>query len=347
MDGRATAGSDAPVQRIDHRFLPYSSSLLDRSFSIPISAMGTQADPCMDEPGAILGSDVGIKHRAAFWSAAARRTEVAKVPQYGTVCTKPGAVRRCLGPALYSLCLDMQIASKAAGSYSTTASPMRFARAALNSDTLRPELSARTNKPAACGRCRSSELLGRARSPYLTASDRSWRTIAAPNPLPPLAIALIGDWGAGKSSVMLQIQRRIDMLAEMSRNNPGLSVFASNIRQVRFNAWDYSDEHLWSGLVDHLFRTLAADPAGSSAPADPGAVEAERRALRASLAEQEAEAERLSRGLRVADRAAQPTGFLAWLGSPLYAWVVLTAIRELAREIRTSPWILSSWAASS
>jgi hypothetical protein len=60
--------------------------------------------------------------------------------------------------------------------------------------------------------------------------------IAAAETSPPLAIALIGDWGVGKSSVMLQIQRRIDALAEMSRNNPGLSVFASNVRQVRFNA---------------------------------------------------------------------------------------------------------------
>ena len=100
--------------------------------------------------------------------------------------------------------------------------------------------------------------------------------IAAAETSPPLAIALIGDWGVGKSSVMLQIQHRIDALAEMSRNNPGLSVFASNVRQVRFNAWDYSDDQLWSGLVEHLFRALAADPDSSSAPLDPGSVEAER-----------------------------------------------------------------------
>lgn len=55
-------------------------------------------------------------------------------------------------------------------------------------------------------------------------------------------------------------------------------MFASNVRQVRFNAWDYSDDQLWSGLVDHLFRALAVDPDSSSAPPDPGSVEAERRA---------------------------------------------------------------------
>ncbi len=37
--------------------------------------------------------------------------------------------------------------------------------------------------------------------------------IAAAETSPPLAIALIGDWGVGKSSVMLQIQRRIEVLA--------------------------------------------------------------------------------------------------------------------------------------
>jgi WD domain, G-beta repeat/KAP family P-loop domain len=165
--------------------------------------------------------------------------------------------------------------------------------------------------------------------------------IAAAETSPPLAIALIGDWGVGKSSVMLQIQRRIEVLAEMSRNNPGLSVFASNVRQARFNAWDYSDDQLWSGLVEHLFRTLADS---SSAPPDPGTVEAERRALRRNLAEQEAAGERLSSGLRTADRAVQPQGFLAWLGSPAYTWrVVAAAIRELAREIRSAPWVLLGW----
>ena len=168
--------------------------------------------------------------------------------------------------------------------------------------------------------------------------------IAAAETSPPLAIALIGDWGAGKSSVMLQIQRRIDVLAEMSRNNPGLSVFASNVRQVRFNAWDYNDDQLWSGLVDHLFRTLAADPDSSIAPPNRSTVEAERRTLRSKLSEREAAGERLSSGLRAADRAVQPEGFLAWLGSPAYALrVTFTAIRELGGEIRSAPWLLLSW----
>jgi len=166
--------------------------------------------------------------------------------------------------------------------------------------------------------------------------------IAAAETSPPLAIALIGDWGVGKSSVMLQIQRRINVLAEMSRNNPGLSVFASNVRQVRFNAWDYSDDQVWSGLVDHLFGVLGADSASSSNPPDPRDAET----LRRDLAEQQAAGERLSSALSAADRTVQPQGFLAPLGSPAYTWrVVAAAFRELACEIRSVPWVLLAWAA--
>ena len=169
--------------------------------------------------------------------------------------------------------------------------------------------------------------------------------IAAVETSPPLAIALIGDWGVGKSSVMLQIQRRINALAEMSRNNLGLSAFASNVRQIQFNAWDYGDDQLWYGLVDHLFRVLAADPDGSSSSPDQDSVQAERRRLRRSLDEQEAEAERLNSRLHAADSAVQPQGFLAWLGSPVYiSRVMVTAIRELAREIRSARWPLLIWA---
>src|ERR1035441_4920804 len=124
----------------------------------------------------------------------------------------------------------------------------------------------------------------------------------------------------------------------MSRNNPGLSVFAANVRQVRFNAWDYSDDQLWSGLVDHLFRALAADPDTSSGLPDPAAVQAERVTLRRELAEREAEEQRLSGGLRAADRAGQPQGFLAWLGSPAYTWRGMAgATRELGAELRARP----------
>jgi hypothetical protein len=198
----------------------------------------------------------------------------------------------------------------------------------------RPLAGVRSDAPSA------DDLLGAA-ADVETLAD----LIAAIETSPPLAIALIGDWGAGKSSVMLQIQRRIDVLAEISRNNPGLSVFAANVRQVRFNAWDYSDDQLWSGLVDHLFRVLAADPDSSSAQPDPATVQAERATLRRDLDEREAEERRLSDGLRAADRASQPQVFLSWIGSPAYVWrVVVTAARELVHDIRATAWVLLTWA---
>jgi hypothetical protein len=73
----------------------------------------------------------------------------------------------------------------------------------------------------------------------------------------PMAIALLGRWGSGKSSFMRQLQDRVTALAEQSRNNPARSVFANAVRQVRFNAWHYADDQLWVGLLDHLFAELA------------------------------------------------------------------------------------------
>jgi hypothetical protein len=95
----------------------------------------------------------------------------------------------------------------------------------------------------------------------------------------PLAIALLGRWGSGKSSFMRQLQDRVSGLAEQSRDNPTRSVFANAVRQVRFNAWHYADDQLWVGLLDHLFAELATP---ETAP-DPGQVRAERDTLRARV----------------------------------------------------------------
>ncbi|MFC4853020.1 P-loop NTPase fold protein [Actinophytocola glycyrrhizae] len=73
----------------------------------------------------------------------------------------------------------------------------------------------------------------------------------------PLAIALLGRWGSGKSSFVRQLQDRVARLADQSRGNPARRVFANAVRQVRFNAWHYADDQLWTGLLDHLFAELA------------------------------------------------------------------------------------------
>ncbi len=173
------------------------------------------------------------------------------------------------------------------------------------------------------------------------------KLIAATETKPPLAIALIGDWGAGKSSVMLQVEEHIKVLSDRAKHNPGLSAWAENVRQVRFNAWHYSDDHLWAGLVSHLFEVLAAPPdqeADQSVP-DRRSIPAERARLRDKLAAKQEESGRLARELRAADRAPQSAGSLGWLGLPWRAAkVLLTAVRQGFRDIRASPLTLLAWA---
>ncbi|GAA3028545.1 P-loop NTPase fold protein [Actinokineospora globicatena] len=76
--------------------------------------------------------------------------------------------------------------------------------------------------------------------------------------VPPLSIALLGLWGSGKSSFIRQLEARVSTLA----GEAGVSgdVYVSQVRQVRFNAWAFSDDRLWVGLVESLFEGLA-DPA--------------------------------------------------------------------------------------
>ena len=179
-----------------------------------------------------------------------------------------------------------------------------------------------------------------------TDADTLARLIAAAQTVPPLAIALIGEWGAGKSSAMLQIQQRIDELARMSRQDPERSAFVANVRQVRFNAWDYSDDQVWAGLAENLFQSLAADPGTSQDPGMSVAAGAERAALGRELAVREAEERRLSDALKAADASARPRGYIAGLSSPAYGLrVIAIAAREFGHDVKSSIPVLLGWAA--
>ncbi|HET9142576.1 P-loop NTPase fold protein [Actinophytocola sp.] len=145
--------------------------------------------------------------------------------------------------------------------------------------------------------------------------------VAAESTVPPLSIALLGDWGIGKSSFMRQVWDRVEDLA-------GREGFAGNVRQVRFNAWHYSDDHLWVGLVEHLFRELARR-------ADPG--EAERvDDLEAALSAKEAERDRLDADLKAVE---EHTGWVRRVLLPLRsARLFGVALRELGRDLRAAGW---------
>ncbi|MCI3275844.1 P-loop NTPase fold protein [Streptomyces cylindrosporus] len=143
---------------------------------------------------------------------------------------------------------------------------------------------------------------------------------------PPLAIALLGEWGVGKSSTMDQMYARVNGLTERARRQPELrSAFAVNVHQVRFNAWHYAEEHLWTGLVDHLLHELARTPEPEESPD----VAARSKDLHAQLELAQAEADRLQAAKDAAEQDA-PVGRTRGLGSPL------RTLRLLATEAVTS-----------
>ncbi|HWW38058.1 P-loop NTPase fold protein, partial [Pedobacter sp.] len=69
--------------------------------------------------------------------------------------------------------------------------------------------------------------------------------------MPPMAIALFGHWGTGKSFFMENLQKRIQ---EISPTNN--QIFLKHIVHVKFNSWHYSDINLWASLVNHIFESL-------------------------------------------------------------------------------------------
>jgi len=79
--------------------------------------------------------------------------------------------------------------------------------------------------------------------------------IAARETQPPLSIAVLGPWGSGKSSFMLQLERATERICREVGQETG--DFIRSVRQVRFNAWHYSSSDLWGSLLHQLFTELA------------------------------------------------------------------------------------------
>lgn len=81
---------------------------------------------------------------------------------------------------------------------------------------------------------------------------------------PPLAIALFGKWGSGKSFFMENLEQRIRELSKYQGFLEGAGeisddqeqTFLSGIAHIKFNAWSYMDANLWAGLAHSLFEKL-------------------------------------------------------------------------------------------
>lgn len=68
---------------------------------------------------------------------------------------------------------------------------------------------------------------------------------------PPLAIALFGKWGSGKSFFMKKLQEQVSLYAHINDEK-----YCNGIAQIHFNAWSYLDANLWASIVSRIFEQL-------------------------------------------------------------------------------------------
>jgi hypothetical protein len=77
---------------------------------------------------------------------------------------------------------------------------------------------------------------------------------------PPISVGLFGEWGTGKSTFMRLMRDRVRALQDEWKGRDD-SPFCRSVKQITFNAWNYSDANLWASLVTRIFEGLAkSDP---------------------------------------------------------------------------------------
>ncbi len=72
---------------------------------------------------------------------------------------------------------------------------------------------------------------------------------------PPLAIALFGKWGMGKSFFMEKLRVRIDEFSRFQEKS-NYPTYCTGVAQIHFNAWSYMDANLWASIVTRIFEGL-------------------------------------------------------------------------------------------
>lgn len=86
------------------------------------------------------------------------------------------------------------------------------------------------------------------------------KIISSEHFIPPLAIALFGQWGTGKSFFMKKLREKIQELT--TSGNPNL--YIEGIAPIHFNAWSYMDTNLWASLVTKIFEELQTYISGNT-----------------------------------------------------------------------------------
>lgn len=71
---------------------------------------------------------------------------------------------------------------------------------------------------------------------------------------PPLALAVYGNWGSGKTFFMKTLDREIQLLTDQ-----GSPDSCGKVASVWFNAWQYAEGNLWASLTHHIFLSLHHD----------------------------------------------------------------------------------------
>jgi len=78
------------------------------------------------------------------------------------------------------------------------------------------------------------------------------RVIAAKSFEPPLAIALFGKWGSGKSFFMRLLKEQITAFSNRTTSD----MYCKGVVHIQFNAWSYMDANLWASFVSKIFEGL-------------------------------------------------------------------------------------------
>ena len=79
------------------------------------------------------------------------------------------------------------------------------------------------------------------------------KIMASINFNPPLAVALFGKWGSGKSFFMGQLKKKIKLLSDETNQ----ALYCKGIAHIHFNAWSYLDANLWASIVTRIFEGLS------------------------------------------------------------------------------------------